>query len=500
MNPRRPLGQLALHSLLGLEVPKPQHQSFESARRRPRDLEGNVVREYFPASAAPAGNEPLDHLRFALKREPLDLGVLAATFRRIEPSQLEQWIEAEPTGEFSRRAFFLFEKLTGRELDIAKLQAGNYVDALDARHQFVGPRLRSPRHRVDDNLLGLATFCMTVRRTEAIERRIAERWQERAEGLLHRVEPRMLARAIDYLYTKETRATFDIERAKPSSNRAERFVAALRSATGRDITSETSLVELQTLIVESRYAETSFRSFQNWIGDARLDSRKVYFIPPRPEQLGSLMQDWAGFTHRMLEGAVDPVVASAVVAFSFVFLHPFGDGNGRLHRYLVHAVLAKLGFSPGEAIFPISAAILRDLPRYERVLESFSAPLMARTDWDLNDDHSSFSARGNEDFLYRYFDATTMVEFLYDKVAETVEKDLPDELRWLDIYDQAFRQVQDIVDMPDRRISLFLKLCIDNQGKLSGRKRELFAELSDREIAEMEAAIREVLANRPPES
>ncbi len=35
-----------------------------------------------------------------------------------------------------------------------------------------------------------------------------------------------------------------------------------------------------------------------------------------------------------------------VVGFGFVFLHPFEDGNGRLHRYLIHHVLSARQFTP----------------------------------------------------------------------------------------------------------------------------------------------------------
>lgn len=492
----RPLGQLALHRLLDLKVPEPQHQSFAASKRRPREVTGYGIREYYLPFAAPVGEDPLDHLAFALKREPIDLGVLAATFERLEPRSLAEWVRAEQTGEYSRRAFFLFETLTGRELDIEPLKRGNYADALDPRRQLTGERRRSPRHRVNDNLLGTTTFCPTVRRTETIERRRAEPWRERAAKLLSEVEPRLLARAIDYLYTKETRASFDIERAKPSPDRAERFVAALRSAATRDITSEASLVELQGLIVDPRYAERSFRTSQNWIGDARLDSDRVYFIPPRPEELRALMSDWAAMTRRLLDSDVDPVLVAAIVAFSFVFLHPFDDGNGRIHRFLVHAVLAKRHFSPGEAIFPVSAAILRDLPRYDQVLESFSGPVMERTEWSFGHDKATLRASGNDDRLYRFFDATAMVEFLYDKVAETVEKDLPEELRWLDVYDRAIRLAREVVDMPDRRLALFVKLCLDNEGRLSKRKRESFSELTNEELEAMEAAVQEAMAPR----
>ena len=89
------------------------------------------------------------------------------------------------------------------------------------------------------------------------------------------------------------------------------------------------------------------------------------------------MEAWTAMTMRVLEGGVHAVVAAAVVAFSFVFIHPFVDGNGRIHRFLLHHVLSKLGYSPPGTIFPISASIVRNLPEYDSVLQSLSKPLSA---------------------------------------------------------------------------------------------------------------------------
>jgi hypothetical protein len=59
---------------------------------------------------------------------------------------------------------------------------------------------------------------------------------------------------------------------------------------------------------------------------------------------------------------MDPVVAAAASAgFGFVYIHPFSDGNGRLHRWLIHHVLAAAGYNPPELVFPLaqrSCAIL----------------------------------------------------------------------------------------------------------------------------------------------
>jgi len=38
---------------------------------------------------------------------------------------LEEWVRAEPTGEYSRRAGFLYETLTGETLDLEPVRMGN---------------------------------------------------------------------------------------------------------------------------------------------------------------------------------------------------------------------------------------------------------------------------------------------------------------------------------------------------------------------------------------
>ena len=51
--------------------------------------------------------------------------------------------------------------------------------------------------------------------------------------------------------------------------------------------------------------------------------------------------------------------------------------------------------------------------------------------------------------------------------------------------------------MPDRRVALFVRLCMQNGGRLSATRRRLFAELDDVEVAAMQAAIEAALAAAP---
>jgi fido (protein-threonine AMPylation protein) len=75
-----------------------------------------------------------------------------------------------------------------------------------------------------------------------------------------------------------------------------------------------------------------------------------------------------------------------------VFIHPFEDGNGRIHRFLIHHSLAKLKFAPQGLLFPVSAAMLRDPKAYDAALNAFSGKIMPKIEYDM-DEH--FGAREN---------------------------------------------------------------------------------------------------------
>ncbi len=477
---------------MALAVPPPATESYVVASARRTEVHGPRTIELYPRSYA-TERTLAAHLRFALRHEPLDLGVLVAALKAIKPSELEAWVRAEPTGAFSRRAWFFYESFTGRTLDVEDVRTGNYVAALNPDKHIVAERRNSPRHRVADNLLGGPAFSPTVRRTPRLMEQMGARLDQEARTLLDSYDPLLLVRAVNYLYTKETRSSFAIEGETPSAKRTERFVAALRAAPDFDPSDKMALVRLQGDIVDPRYAAADWRDFQNFVGAIVQGYREeVHFICPRPEDVPSLMAAWMASTQRILDGRVEPVVAAAVCAFAFVFIHPFEDGNGRIHRFLVHHVLAKCAYSPPDVVFPVSAAILRDRRRYDEVLEGFSRPISEFVQWRWTGERGIVVENDTSD-LYRYFDATAFVEYLYDRVAETVRRDLKEELGFIATFDRAFEAARAIVDMPDRRASLLVRLCMQNGGRLSATKRGQFKELDDSEIAAMEAAVQDAI-------
>ncbi len=493
-----PVGQDALIGMLGLRLPTPAVVSRVVQGARKTVVENGRTVERYPKGYMPE-DTLVGHLRFALRYEPVDLGVLAAAFGAPGAAGgIEAWVRAEPTGAYARRAWFLYEWLTGERLGIPDAGAVGYVDALDPGLHVTAKGIPSRRHKVTDNILGRPGFAPMVRRTERLAAFQAEDMAAEARAIVAGCDPAVLARAVSYLYTKETKSSFAIEGETATGNRAERFVAALRAARTFEPTDPRSLTALQNAIVDPRYAASGFRDFQIFVGETVGGYREiVHFICPRPEDVGPLMSDWAQMTER-LKGATDPVVAAALSAFGFVFVHPYEDGNGRIHRFLIHQVLTAEGFTPPDVLFPVSAAIVRDRKGYDAALESFSKAVAPFIEWHwaAGADGPEIAIDNDMAHLYRYFDATPLAEFLYAKIAETIRKDLREELDFVAVYDAALSAVRNIVDMPDRRASLFVRLCLQNGGRLAKARRDTFKELTDAELDMLQGAIQAVLAER----
>ena len=99
---------------------------------------------------------------------------------------------------------------------------------------------------------------------------------------------------------------------------------------------------------------------------------------------------------------------------------------------------------------------------------------------------------------YRYIDLTAQAEALSRFIDRTIDTELAEELAFLTRYDAARKAIQEIVDMPDRQIDLFIRFCSQNDGRLSARKRAShFGLLSDEEVESMERAVQSAWGDRP---
>ncbi|MEO8300082.1 MAG: Fic family protein [Burkholderiales bacterium] len=109
------------------------------------------------------------------------------------------------------------------------------------------------------------------------------------------------------------------------------------------------------------------RRSQNWIGGTRPGN--AVFVPPPPEQVPALLAELERFIHQPPEPLLPALVRVALVHAQFETIHPFLDGNGRIGRLLMAALMEDWGLLP-EPLMYLSGYLKQHQAEYYRRLSA----------------------------------------------------------------------------------------------------------------------------------
>lgn len=439
-------------------------------------------------------DSPLAHLEFAIKYDDLNLAYINEIFSSLDHQKIVDYITKKPNRKYPRIIGYLYEFTSGKSIDV-KVTTTNYEDLLDVSKYITGDITKNSKWKINDNLLGTVEFCPIIRRTTELTELLEWDIKEAIEILKHEYSPEIFKRASYYLYKKESKSSSEIEKEEPSKDRMDKFIALLEEAGQKDFEeslSEKELVRLQNVIVDPRYADSGFRSFQNYVGQTLRDySQKIHYVCPPPQFVNSLMQGIVNLNKK--NTYTNTIIKAAMVSFGFIYIHPFEDGNGRIHRFLIHDILVRDGIVPNSTILPVSAQILAHMDEYDSTLETLSKAIERKADYDLTESGEMTVKNPSEiESLYRFPDLTNHAVFITRAIQTTVNKDVPDELLFLQCYDELKNGIRNIVDMPDKKIDHMILFLHQNKGKLASRKRKYYKELNDSEIEQMEQTYHQV--------
>ncbi|MBU6496023.1 MAG: Fic family protein [Acidobacteria bacterium] len=112
-----------------------------------------------------------------------------------------------------------------------------------------------------------------------------------------------------------------------------------------------------------------------WTGHWRTDQVRIggvsvhqaRFVPPHHDRVPEAMSDLVRFIQRRDLPAFEQ---AAVVHAQFETIHPFPDGNGRVGRSLIHAMLKSGGLTRNVTV-PVSAGLLSDTGAYFQSLNEY---------------------------------------------------------------------------------------------------------------------------------
>jgi Fic family protein len=484
------VGYGAIIEAFGLPVSIPQTLALISFKNRQYEKVGWIV---FTPKHRPE-DSLYKHLVFALKYEGINLLFFKYLFSKISKENILSLFGIEPTGQYSRKIWFLYEWLMGERLDIPDLTIKNFVPLINEKRQYAIKGIRSSRHRIINNLPGTVDFCPLIYKTKKLENYLSANLAEKKHEYLKTVHKDILQRASAFLLLRDSQASFTIEGENPHGNRAIRWGKAIGQA-GSNPLGQDELLRLQQIIIENtRFIKMGFRKEGGFVGEHDRMTSEPYpdHISARWQDVEQLIQGLIA-THIILKDTdFDAILAATMIAFGFVFIHPFEDGNGRIHRYLIHHILTQNKFTQKGMIFPVSAAILDRIDEYRKILESYSHPLLDFIKWKPTADHNVEVLNETIDY-YRYFDATKLAEFLYECVEDTIKNIIPGEVDYLYKYDEMKRYLDDRFEMPDKTVALLVRFLEQNDGKMSKRAKEReFRTLSADESIEIENKYHEI--------
>jgi len=443
------------------------------------------------------------HLTFHLKHEVPHFELLSRLFARCDPAELNAWVADEPTGQYSRRAAFLYEFFSGRELVVPPDLGGSYHDAVDARDLVVATPAQAvfnKRWRIRDNMPGSPVFCPMVVRSVAGAAALALD----VRALIHELEvefgTELLMRSAVWMTLRESRSSFEIEGEAEKTDRIQRFADVLARRTGQGEHApldDQALAGLQREILGQRTTIQRFGLRQSpvFVGESVRYQEIVHYLAPPHEDLALMLEGLQVFLERTR--GQSPLMRSAVAAFGFVYIHPLADGNGRVHRFLINDVLRRDGVVQDPMILPVSSLITSDAAErraYDRILDVVSQPMMrvladtyrfSPTPIEYPDGISSnFIFEGVEAArpVWRHLDLSQHVAYLADLVQRTIREDMLEESRYLRSHALARAAIKDIVEMPDAQIDRVLRSVEANQGRLSSTLAKEMPILDDPEI------------------
>jgi len=492
------IGYFYLIEKLELLVPPLSVHYYQGDKSEDEEKDLGQYKVKILAKRKATGATIFDHISTAIKYEGIRLAYLYPIFEVINETELAEYIKEQPNNNTRRAIWYLFEWLMNKKLDVPNSSA-RYMALLDDEYYFtrdINNGVKDRRTRVINNCIGNKHFCPMVRKTKELEKwskvDLIQIKKKKLEKLSEHLNTEVLGRSISYLYTKETKSSTEIEKEDSSISKTQKFFRVLKSSGTMNLSKQRLLFIQNQIVNDSAKKDRDYRDKEIYVGETRLTKHgpdeDIHYIGPTHSDVSNLMKGLLQMHEQlMLDNTLPSMIHAAILSFGLVYIHPFSDGNGRLHRYLIHDVLKARSPKEDDLIIPVSAAILNNTKQYDAVLEKISDPIMAMLDYELQEDNSVV-INNHLPHLYRYPDYTEHVIFLYDMMSSSLNIDLVEEIIFILKFDKIKKAINDKYDIENKDLDLLTSLLLQNDGVPSKKVAKKYCDiLSAKDLKYIEA-------------
>jgi Fic/DOC family len=465
--------------------------------------------ETFTPNYAPNGSIK-SHFEFGLKYDDLNFEWLSRFFEKSGQDWIVEWIRSQPASIYARKTAFFYEWFKSSLPADLQTTATNYETAIDPKRYLVASNpIKNKRWRIEDNMPGTQSFCPLIRINSKLKEAVDFDLARDLDELDEKFGSDLLMRSASWLTFNESRASFLIEKEQDRKDDIRRFASAMMMYCGRinEPLSNDSLVAFQKEVLGQRSLRTGIRKSPVFVGSsARHDVTLVHYIAPASEQLDKLMEGLRSFEEKTreykssspLSKSAHSVIRTSAIAFAFVYIHPFADGNGRVHRLLVNDTLIRDGVVPQGVILPVSSTIVKSSSRrggYQSVLDSLSRRLMRQYNTSYKFDKEVVCEDGViTDFqfdeykdaiaFWRHTDLTNHCAYMADVIRATVRENMTDEAQFLALHDEAKKRLKTVFEMPDNDADSIVRSLRENKYLVTNSLRnKYFAIFNDEETS-----------------
>ena len=184
------------------------------------------------------------------------------------------------------------------------------------------------------------------------------------------VDEAVYSSVIEGAFTSREQAVDFIRQNKQPRNKSEQMVKNNYDALTyvlehlEDEISEETILQIAQIVTRSA-AEVQVNGYRD--GAVYVTGREgVVYTPPQADAVPEMMRSLVTFIQK---SELHPLLKACIAHFYFVYIHPFGDGNGRTARALSYMMLLQFGYDFFR-YFSISGIVAEERGKYYRSMRN----------------------------------------------------------------------------------------------------------------------------------